>query len=116
MLDGYIYQKEWKEYRRRRNVSLLAFFLAFPIFISMALVLHLFGDDLKDHLALQLIMFAGWAVIYLWAVGRFNTWNCPRCHNRFFTYSFWVTSPIFLAKCRSCDLPKYSGSTFGIGV
>ena len=112
MIDGFIFQKEWEEYRRLRNRSFLTFFAAVPAFALIWLVLHLIGIELKDYFGLQFVMFVVWAVLYLRALSRFHLWECPRCHNRFFTYSFAVTSPIMLSNCRSCYLPKYSGYTF----
>lgn len=114
-IDGYVYQKDWEEYRRLRNVSFLTFFAAAPAFLLIGLVFYLFGIDLKDYFGLQFLMFAAWAFLYLRAVSRFHLWLCPRCRKPFFSYSFWVTSPIMLSNCRNCDLLKYAGSTFRIG-
>ncbi|MDQ6787171.1 MAG: hypothetical protein M3033_10225 [Acidobacteriota bacterium] len=110
--EKYPYQKEWAEYRRRRNITFLVFLSPLLFVAISALILNLFGLKFIDNFVADLIIFATWAVCYGIALHRFHTWKCPRCRNQYFTYSFLITSPIFLDNCRSCDLWKYEGSSF----
>jgi hypothetical protein len=110
--EKYPYQKDWEEYRKRRN-------LCFSIFISIFIFLPLIGMlsralsfDLKQNYGVQYVLAAPWIIGCFISLSKFNTWNCPRCGKQFFTYSFWITSPIFQSNCGNCKLPKYKGSTF----
>jgi len=69
---------------------------------------YLFGEQLwGGYLA-----FCVYGFVYLKAVIRFNNWRCPRCKDRFYSPSFWASSPADITNCRNCNLLKYSGSSF----
>lgn len=110
--NKYPYQKEWKEYRKRRNVSFLTLFSAIAIFVLTGLFCSFVGINIKENFALQFVIFSVWAIIYWYNLSKFYNWKCPRCDERFFVRSFWITNPIFSSECRNCGLPKYDGSTF----
>ncbi|HEX8196980.1 MAG TPA: hypothetical protein VF571_12385 [Pyrinomonadaceae bacterium] len=106
------YQKEWEEYRRKRNKMLFSFFSIFLFVAFPALILNLFGITAKVGSGFEVLIFVIWATWYLISMKNFHNWKCPRCNDYFFTYSFWITSPILLDKCRNCGLSKYDGSGF----
>lgn len=107
--EKYPYQKEWEEYRRLRNADFGTFFLgSFGIMILASLMGLL---KVKQEWIVYLVVFI-WIFFYLRALIRFNNWRCPRCYKRFFTSSFFATSPVFISNCRNCNLLKYSGSSF----
>lgn len=107
--EKYPYQKEWEEYRRLRNGWIVSFPLGILGAIIIGIVLdYLFGEQLwGGYLA-----FCVYGFVYLKAVIRFNNWRCPRCNDRFYSPSFWASSPADITNCRNCNLLKYSGSSF----
>ena len=112
MSEKYPYQKHWEEYRRRRNIFVFVF-VSPLIFVTLPiLLLNLSGFRFEKNLVTEILIFAVWIICFFSSRHYFHKWNCPQCRRRFFTMSFWVTSPVFLDCCRNCELPKYKGSTF----
>jgi hypothetical protein len=107
----YNFQKEWEEYRKRRNLHYLIFFSGIIFFPLGMWYFKLIGLDETNSL-LHLFLFAVWGSAFLYNLSRFNTWRCPHCKERFFTSSFWASDPTMIGECRHCDLPKYYGSNF----
>jgi len=110
--EKYPYQKHWEEYRRRRNIFFLVFVSPLIVVTFPMLFLNLLGFRFEKNLGIEFFIFAVWIIFFFLARQHFHNWNCPQCERRFFTMSFWVTSPVFLDYCRHCELPKYKGSTF----
>jgi hypothetical protein len=108
--DDFRFQREWEEYRRRRNLHFLAFFAGIVFFPLGVLYFHLIGLNPENPL-LQFFLFAVWGAFFLYFTARFNTWKCPHCHEQFFTASFWANSPVWISQCRNCNLPEYFGSS-----
>jgi len=105
--EKYDYQKEWEEYRKRRNLRYLIFLSGIIFFPLGRLYFHLIGLD-PTNLALQFFLIAMWGIAFLTSIARFNTWKCPHCRDHFFVTS----STAWLSKCQNCDLPKYYSSNF----
>ncbi|HQU86826.1 MAG TPA: hypothetical protein PKY59_27075 [Pyrinomonadaceae bacterium] len=107
--EKYPYQKEWEKYRRLRNADFGIFFIGGLGIMILAGIVGLFWGKQGWF---EILLFIIWFFFCLRALIKFHNWQCPRCGERFFTYSFFATSPIFISNCRNCNLPKYSGSTF----
>ena len=91
----------WRDYRRRRNLSLIALFGYVPVVGVFALALiRIFGTT-----APIFAVALGWMVFVLVAGNRFLRFKCPRCGEPFFV-GRWVYST-FVRHCLHCRLRKY---------
>ena len=110
MNEQYLYQKEWEKYRQLRNRQYIVFisgFLLYPVKYFGTFI----GLNQNLFSTVEFFLTAVWIVALVYVVFRFHTWKCPACGERFFRRTFWLTMPELLNKCRSCELPKYAGST-----
>jgi len=75
----------WREYRKRRNLSVFAFIGFVPfVFLLIQATAWLFGTATPAFIAGFL-----W-VIFAWIAARwFIEFKCPRCGNSFFADSKW---------------------------
>jgi hypothetical protein len=91
----------WREYRRRRNLSLFAAlgFLPFTFLLIKATV-WLFGTATPAF-----VVGFGWAVFAAIAGNWFIRFKCPRCGNPFFADSKWWGYNTMVRKCLHCKLP-----------
>src|SRR5262245_58762202 len=89
------------------------YFFSGPVFLVLSgFVLNLTGiTRFNDSVVIYLLFFV-WVGCYFYSITRFNNWPCPKCGERFFTMSFWRTSPVLQFECSNCGLPKYEGSTY----
>lgn len=112
MNEKFPYQKQWQEYRRRRNRQYIVGVAG--MLLPGLLVFALLKSGLALNKVIWLYIFiAGFAMIVIFAViYHFHGWSCPNCGKRFFVRSFWHRFPEFLRSCTNCNLPKYTGSTF----
>lgn len=111
MSEKYPYQKEWKDYRKRKNIFILSFLAYFPIMILlMYLSGYLFGTSKFIGIDLNLVYFVGYLIFFGFCGFRFQLWKCPSCRKSF--QSKWWWHNIFSSKCLHCKLPKYFGSTY----
>jgi predicted RNA-binding Zn-ribbon protein involved in translation (DUF1610 family) len=106
------FQKQWEEYRRRRNRQYIVGAIGFvaPSLIFFALR----KNGMESGKAMVLMYFLSmFALIVIVAVMlHFRKWICPNCGKRFFVRSFWNRFPELLHNCVNCNLQKYTGSTF----
>jgi hypothetical protein len=105
--NKYPYQKEWREYRRRRNFFFAIFlFGLFVIYFVVSVSAYI--APALSHLLFPL--FFAWPILSLIFLLRFHNWECPMCGKLFFKMSRWTPSPVMQTKCNNCGLPKYKGS------
>jgi hypothetical protein len=91
----------WREYRKRRNVSLLSF-LGFPPFV---VAFSLVAERLF-RTPMPVFVFAfGWIILAVIAGNWFIRFPCPRCGNPFFADSKWWGYNTFTRRCLHCKLP-----------
>lgn len=111
-MQKFPYQKQWEEYRRRRNLHLFAFVSLFiyPFIINAVLFFIEIND--KKRNTLELMFFGVWAILYLAALMNFRTWKCPKCREQFLTKEYRSRSWFLTGKCQNCNFVKYEGSTF----
>lgn len=94
----------WQEYRKRRNLALLAFFGYTPVVLLFAVVtIRLFHITTPTFIA----AFT-WMAFYTIAVIRIQTFRCPRCGEWFFAK--WWYHNIFATRCLHCGLRKYESA------
>jgi|SRR5882724_3039689 len=91
----------WREYRRRRNLSLFAALGFVPfVFLLVQATVWLFGTATPAFIA-----GFGWAV-FAWIAARwFIGFKCPRCGSPFFADSKWWGYNTFVRRCLHCKLP-----------
>jgi hypothetical protein len=88
----------WREYRRRRNLSLFAFLGYVPIIAVLAIVCdRLFGSATPAFIAAF-----GWMVFAVIAGNWFIRFRCPRCGLPFFAK--WWGYNTMVRKCLHCKL------------
>jgi len=110
--DKYHFQKQWEEYRRRRNRQYIAA-VACGVMPNLIFFSLLKSGAESSTAAVVLVFSSIVSVIVILAVMfHFHKWICPNCEKRFFVKSYWVRFPELLPNCTNCNLPKYAGSTF----
>lgn len=112
MNDKFRFQKQWEEYRRRRNWQ---YAVAVVGFITPSLIFFaLLRSGVESNKAIVLLSFLSIAaaIVVLLVMYRFHLWICPNCEKRFFVKSYRVRFPGLLTNCVNCNLPKYANSTF----
>jgi hypothetical protein len=98
------FDKEWGEYRKRRNLLLFAFLGYVPIVSAFAFLSFKFF-----HTDVPAFVFAfGWMAFFLVAGIHLNCWPCPRC-GKWFAAKWWYRNP-FARRCVHCGLRKYSSN------
>jgi hypothetical protein len=111
-MENLEYQQEWEEYRKWRNYEPLSFLLGIAGIISITLFFKLLGAESIIFAWIILSIVLGWAILFLYVIGKFHNWRCPNCGERFYEKSFFLNSPNFISNCVNCNLPKYYGSSF----
>ena len=92
----------WQEYRKRRNLALLAFLGYTPVvFVFAVVTIRLFHSETPAYVAAF-----SWMALYAVAGIRFQMFRCPSCGRRFFVK--WWYHNIFAGRCVHCGLPKYA--------
>jgi hypothetical protein len=91
------YAEKWKEYKRRRNILLLAMFSLFPL---SWLISKIWNG------AFHGVFILAWFITCIGLAVRLLCWKCPYCGKPFFI-SAWA-SFIFSPQCLHCGLPKWS--------
>ena len=112
MKEKYPFQKQWEDYRRRRNRQYIIGIVC--VLTPGLLVFTLFKSGMESNRAILIYLLAeSFALIVFFAVMfKFHKWICPNCGKRFFVKSFWIRFPELLPNCTNCSLQKYKGSTF----
>jgi hypothetical protein len=113
MKEEYPYQVDWEKYKFWQKIFWI---LAVPAFSTLVFLLFrsLNGGSFEA--------FSGWSAIVFNLLGvfvlaesfvsvRLQFWKCPRCKDSFHGGFWWPN--MLSRKCRSCQLRKYEGSTFG---
>jgi hypothetical protein len=90
----------WREYRRRRNLSLFAFLGFVPVaFLLVQASVWLFGTATPAF-----ILAFGWMLFAAIAGNWFIRFKCPRCGNPFFADSKWWAYNTMVRRCLHCKL------------
>jgi hypothetical protein len=116
MSEKYLYEKEWKDYKLRKFLPFLGFFVWMVVVICAALVSPITGRMNRDlgfspGLIIFVLVTTGVALATLYS----SLWRCPRCKKYFgaadgldiFTKKAWRAT-----RCRNCTLPRFYGSSF----
>ncbi len=109
MEEKYPYQKQWEEYRRRRNILFWVFAAPLLVITLPTLFLNFFGYRFEENFGIEVLIFAFFVICLFSAHQYIYHWNCPKCGRKFFE---WSANIIFVENCQKCNLPKYKGSTF----
>src|SRR5215469_8982906 len=97
----------WREYRRRRNLSLFAFIGFVPfVFLLAQVSIWLFRTATPAF-----IVGFGWMIFAVIAGNWFIRFKCPRCANPFFADSKWWGYNTMVRKCLHCRLPLNAAVT-----
>jgi len=112
MDEKYPYQRQWEEYRRRRNSQYIVFIVGALASNLIFYALTKIGVNTNIATLALAFLLAVWFIALIFAVFRFHKWKCPACGERFFVSSFWIRQPEFQSMCSNCSLLKFSGSTF----
>jgi len=99
-----VYEQQWQDYKRRRNLLAFAFIAYVPVVGTFGYLTTRFL-----HTEVPFYVFAScWMVFFAFSGIRFQLFRCPRCGKRFFLKSLY-RNPL-ANRCLHCALPKYSGS------
>jgi len=97
------YAEGWIEYRRYRRDLLVVWLGGFLVAAAIATLSHwLFHTLLPGEIAA-----VGWALLFLVAGIRYQTFRCPRC-GEIFSATWWYQLSILARKCVHCGLAKFS--------
>jgi len=96
------FERQWNEYRKRRNLFLFAFLGGLPIVSGLGSL----GSWVLHTLAPFPILAISWIAFFVVAGIRLSCWPCPRCGDWF--AATWWSHNLFAQRCVHCGLPKYS--------
>src|SRR5690242_9838783 len=91
----------WREYRIRRNLSLVAFFGYVPCIAAAAVVAKRLWGSVEPALVVAL----AWMIFALIVGNWFLGFRCPRCGGAFFAVSQRRLFKTMVRRCASCGLP-----------
>ncbi len=91
----------WRDYRFRRNLSLVAFFGYVPCVAAAAVVTKRIWGSVEPALVVAL----AWMIFALAAGDWFLKFRCPRCGNAFFAVSQRRLFKTMVRRCSHCQLP-----------
>lgn len=104
--EKYPYQKEWKEYRKRQIILIIAFVGLIPF---MVLIFPFIPNSYNiGGLDIRVLCIIFYVIVILVCLYRVNDWKCPRCGKSFNT--IWYRRNAISDKCLHCELPRYEGS------
>ncbi len=95
------YRKEWLEYRKIRDLLVLAFL----VFMPMAGLFAAISAALWDNYSVGHAALAGWMLFFVICTVRYNLWSCPRCKKTFAGGALYNLSWA-ARRCVHCGLPK----------
>jgi len=96
------YQREWQEYKRRRNQFWLVFAGYAPVCFALALVsTKLFQTFTPGFIAAFL-----WIGLFTIAGCCVQMWHCPRC-GKWFSGTWWYNLGFLARRCVHCGSRKY---------
>jgi hypothetical protein len=96
------YGRQWDEYRRSRNIVLVAL----VGFVPFSAVARLLANLTKIPSLFAIAMF-GWLVLLVCGAGGLGSFRCPRC-GELFGETWWYRVGVFARRCMHCGLKKYS--------
>jgi hypothetical protein len=102
------YNREWEDYRKRRNYHLISVALFF-IFFAFTFSAEIKPEDVLDHpliFTIQSIVISALIVFSF----RYYNWKCPRCNKTF--AGPWYNRKFYSNKCRNCGLSKWTTNDF----
>jgi hypothetical protein len=92
----------WEEYRKRRNLALLAGLGFLPV-----LFVVLRATERQPHEATAgIVIMIAWLAFMIVTSIRCERFRCPRCGKWFFARAFYHNA--FARRCLHCGLPKYA--------
>lgn len=96
------YQRDWQEYKRRRNQFWLVFASYVPVCATVAFV----SKKLFDTLIPGFVVAFFWMGLFVFAGTRVRMWPCPRC-GKWFSGTWWYDLSFLARRCVHCGLRKY---------
>lgn len=102
------YQKEWDDYKNQQADGCLIGIFLVVAFIITSVISRNYPDYEKFFIGIFVGLFFIVFVyhFYKYIFGKY--WKCPRCTKVYYYPNRWDTDN----KCRSCNLPKYYGSSY----
>ena len=97
------YQREWQQYKRRRN----QFWLVFASYIPVCLAVTLVSIKLFRTLTPAFVVAFFWMGLFAFTGIRAQMCRCPRC-GKWFAAKWWYNLGFLARRCVHCGLPKYS--------
>lgn len=100
-----LYEEDWTEYRRIRNLTFSIWLLGLPVIFGLSWLCSLIFPKIA------LFVFAplgiSWFAICAYNGFRLQLFRCPRC-GEWFSATWWYNLSILARKCVHCGLPKFS--------
>jgi len=96
----------WREYRKRRNLTLFVVLGYLPTIGLIALTTNALFNTSTPAFVLAPI----WMVAAVVAGNWFIRFRCPRCGQPFFANSRWWGYNTFVRRCLHCKLPLHAAS------
>ena len=98
------YRAAWANYRRLLRLCFLLWLGGVPVLWAIAYPLSLVASRLAQYVfgALAIV----WVLAWIYVAASLQTWNCPRCRDRF-SATWWYSKSIFATKCVHCGLRKF---------
>jgi hypothetical protein len=104
------YTQQWTQYKRLRNRILLMLLISSPCYFALSIFVEiaLIHSKVWVSAAINSILSAVMLAVYIWMYWSVRKWPCPRCGQRFYSYSERHGLGFFTKNCWHCGLAKYS--------
>lgn len=96
------YQRDWQEYKQRRNQFWLVFAGYVPVCATVAFV----SIKLFHTLTPGFVVAFFWIGLFVVTGMRVQMWRCPRC-GKWFSATWWYNLSFLARRCVHCGLRKY---------
>jgi hypothetical protein len=96
------YQREWQQYKRRRNQFWLVFAGYVPVCFTFAFISVKLFHTLTPGFAFAFF----WMGLFMFTGFRANSFRCPRC-GKWFSAIWWYNLGFLARRCVHCGLQKY---------